>query len=282
LKQAVLLDTVPRRSPDEAMNSQDTSSGVTAMGRVEGKVAIVTGAASGLGRADAEALAREGARVVVTDVNEAGVLELATELNTRRAGSALALRQDVRDEARWREVVDAAVREFGGLHVLVNNAGVVQICTPESCTLEQFRFQNSVMSEGVFLGCRTAIPAIRASGGGSIVNVSSIASHLGYPVYFAYSAAKGAVRAMTKAIAIHCQMNKYNIRCNSIHPGAIETQMVRDSSKELGLDISAFAQTPSGLGRPADVANVVLFLASDESSYVNGAEILIDNALYVQ
>jgi 3(or 17)beta-hydroxysteroid dehydrogenase len=252
------------------------------MARVEGKVAIITGAASGLGRADAETLAREGARVVVTDVNAAGVEQLAAQLNAQRPGCAVALAQDVRDETRWQQVVDAAVKQFGALHVLVNNAGVVQICTPESCTLEQFRFQNSVMSEGVFLGCRTAIPAMRASGGGSIINVSSIASHLGYPVYFAYSAAKGAVRAMTKSIAVHCQTNKYNIRCNSIHPGAIETQMVRDSSKELGVDISVFRDAPGGLGQPADVANVVVFLASDESRFVNGAEILIDNALYVQ
>ena len=121
------------------------------------------------------------------------------------------------------------MRHFGGLHVLVNNAGVVKIATPETCTLDDFRFQNAVMTEGVFLGCKHAIPAIKASGGGSIINMSSMASHLGYPVYFAYSAAKGAVRSMTKAIAVHCQMNKYNIRCNSIHAGAIDTQMVRDS-----------------------------------------------------
>jgi 3(or 17)beta-hydroxysteroid dehydrogenase len=252
------------------------------MGRVSGKVAIVTGAATGLGRADAEALAREGARVVVTDINAGGIEQLAAELNARQPGSALALVQDVRNEQRWQDVVKAAVDTFGGLHVLVNNAGVVQMATPETCTLEQFRFHNAVMSEGVFLGCRTAIPALRASGGGSIVNVSSIASHLGYPVYFAYSAAKGAVRAMTKSIAVHCQMNKYNIRCNSIHPGAIETAMVRTSTRELGLEMTMYTESPTGIGQPADVANVVLFLASDESRYVNGAEILIDNALYVQ
>jgi 3(or 17)beta-hydroxysteroid dehydrogenase len=252
------------------------------MGRLDGKIAIVTGAATGLGRADAEALVREGARVVATDINETAGHELATKLNAARAGCALFLAQDVRDEARWTQVVAECVAHFGGLHVLVNNAGVVVIATPETCTLEQFRFQNQVMSEGVFLGCRSSIPAIRASGGGSIINMSSMASHLGYPVYFAYSAAKGAVRAMTKSVAIHCQMNKYGIRCNSIHPGAIETQMVRDATRELGMEMSMWEQSPTGLGQPSDVANVVVFLASDESRYINGAEILVDNALYVQ
>ena len=252
------------------------------MGRLDGKIAIVTGAATGLGRADAEALVREGARVVATDINETAGHELAAKLNAARPGSALFLAQDVRDEARWTQVVAECVSHFGGLHVLVNNAGVVVIATPETCTLEQFRFQNQVMSEGVFLGCRSSIPAIRASGGGSIINMSSMASHLGYPVYFAYSAAKGAVRAMTKSVAIHCQTNKYGIRCNSIHPGAIETQMVRDATRELGMEMSMWEQSPTGLGQPSDVANVVVFLASDESRYINGAEILVDNALYVQ
>lgn len=252
------------------------------MGRLDGKIAIVTGAATGLGRADAEAMVREGAHVVATDINETAGRELVASLNTTRPGSALFLPQDVRDERRWAEVVAECVSRFGGLHVLVNNAGVVVVATPETCTLEQFRFQNQVMSEGVFLGCRASIPAIRASGGGSIINMSSMASHLGYPVYFAYSAAKGAVRAMTKSVAIHCQMNKYNIRCNSIHPGAIETQMVRDATRELGMEMSMWEQSPTGIGQPTDVASLVVFLASDESRYINGAEILIDNALYVQ
>lgn len=252
------------------------------MGRLDGKIAIVTGAATGLGRADAEAIVREGAHVVATDINETAGRELVASLNTTRPGSALFLPQDVRDETRWAEVVAECVSRFGGLHVLVNNAGVVVVATPETCTLEQFRFQNQVMSEGVFLGCRASIPAIRASGGGSIINMSSMASHLGYPVYFAYSAAKGAVRAMTKSVAIHCQMNKYNIRCNSIHPGAIETQMVRDATRELGMEMSMWEQSPTGIGQPTDVASLVVFLASDESRYINGAEILIDNALYVQ
>jgi 3(or 17)beta-hydroxysteroid dehydrogenase len=252
------------------------------MGRVDGKVVIVTGGATGIGRADAMALAREGASVVVTDVNRTEGERVVDAINSARAGSALFLEQDVRDESRWQSVVAETTGKYGGLHVLVNNAGVVRIATPETCTLEDFRFQNAVMSEGVFLGCKHAIPAIRAAGGGSIINMSSVASHLGYPVYFAYSAAKGAVRAMTKAIAVYCQVNKYNIRCNSIRAGAIDTEMVRNSTRELGLEMSMWEQAPTGLGQPADVANLVVYLASDESRYVNGAEILVDNALTVQ
>jgi len=252
------------------------------MARLSGKVAVVTGAASGLGRADAEALAREGASVVLTDINVKAGQALADELNRERAGSALFLEQDVRDESRWAEVIRTSVKHFGRLDVLVNNAGVVIVATPETTTLEQFRFANAVMSEGVFLGCKHAIPAMRDSGGGSIINMSSVASHLGYPVFFAYSAAKGAVRSMTKSIAVHCQTNKYNIRCNSIHAGAIETPMIDQANKELGIDKSVYEASPQGLGRPEDVANLVVFLASDDSRFINGAELMLDNALTVQ
>ena len=137
------------------------------------------------------------------------------------------------------------------------------------------------MSDSVFLGCKHALPLMHESGGGSIVNMSSIASHLGYPIFFAYSAAKGAVRDMSKAIAIHCQMNDYKIRVNSVHPGAIDTPMIDQTASELGMDDKT-AITPVGLGQQEDVANVILFLASDESRFINGTEILIDNALSIQ
>lgn len=252
------------------------------MGRVSGKVAIVTGGSQGLGKADCEALAREGAKVVLTDIKDAQGEAVVAALNAAHPGCAMYLHQDVRDEARWVEVVEKTVAHFGRLDILVNNAGLVIPETPEATSLENFRLHNAVMSEGVFLGCKAAIPAMAKSGGGSIINVSSIASHLGYPIYFSYTAAKGAVRAMTKALAVWCQMQKYNIRVNSIHPGATDTPMVQDNMKQLGIPIESVKQSGPGLGQPEDVANVVLFLASDESVYLNGAELVLDNALSIQ
>lgn len=248
------------------------------MGRVSGKVAIITGAASGLGAADARLLAAEGATVVLTDINAERGLAIADELD----GDALFIKQDVSSESEWKAVINQVTERYGRLDILVNNAGVVIVATPEETTLDQFRFANSVMSEGVFLGCKYAIPAMRKSGGGSIINMSSVASHLGYPVFFAYGAAKGAVRSMTKAIAVHCQMNGDNIRCNSIHAGAIDTPMVENANKQMGIDTADQAASPIGVGAPEDVANMVLYLASDESRFVNGAELVIDNALTVQ
>lgn len=252
------------------------------MARLQGKVALVTGAASGLGRADAQALVREGARVVITDINETAGRELESALNRQASGSACFLAQDVSSERRWQEVYAETRARFGALHILVNNAGMVVIGTPESATLDQFHAHLRVMTDSVFLGCKYGIPLIKDSGGGSIINMCSTATHLGYPVFYAYSAAKGAVRSMTKSIAVHCQMNHYHIRCNSIHAGAIETPMVVKATADLGMPMSMYEQTPVGLGRPEDVANLVVYLASEESRFVNAAEIVIDNGLIAQ
>ena len=252
------------------------------MGRVEGKVSLVTGAGSGLGRADAIRLAEEGSKVVVTDIDAERGQAVADEINASFPNASLFLRLDVRDEARWMNVVGETVRLLGRLDVLANNAGVVVVATPESTTLDQFRFVNAVMSEGVFLGCKHAIPAMKAGGGGSIINMSSIASHRGLPQFFSYCVAKGAVASMTKCVAVHCQREGYNIRCNSIHAGTIDTPMVRASSRELGIKVSDHSNGWAGIGRPEDVANLVLYLASDESRFVNGAELFIDNAFTVQ
>jgi 3(or 17)beta-hydroxysteroid dehydrogenase len=250
------------------------------MGRVEGKVVLITGASQGLGLADAQVLAREGATIVMTDIKD-------TEGNAAAAaicdagGKASYMHQDASSEEQWGLIIQSIRDEHGRLDVLVNNAGLAITENPEQCTLETFRKQNAVMNEGVFLGCKAALPLMSESGGGSIINMASTASHLGFPVYFAYSAAKGAVRAMSKALAVHCQQSGYNIRVNTLHPGAIDTPMIDQVMVDFGLDDKENISPVVGMGKPEDVANVVLFLASDESRWVNGSEIMIDNALII-
>ncbi len=248
------------------------------MGRVEGKVALVTGGGSGLGKADCELLAAEGATVIVTDVK----LEPAQAVADAIGGTAMAL--DVASEQAWIDAIAAIEARFGRLDILVNNAGVVIVADCEQTTLEQFRWVNGIMSEGVFLGCKHAIPLMVKSGGGSIINMSSTGALLGYPVFFAYSAAKGAVRSMTKSIAVMCQEKGYKIRCNSVHPGAIETPMVQDASGRPGVEqpVPAGVLPPGSNGAPADVAAMVLYLASDESRFVTGAEFVVDNGLTIR
>jgi 3(or 17)beta-hydroxysteroid dehydrogenase len=248
------------------------------MGRVDGKVAIVTGAASGLGRAQATLLAREGARVVLTDVNAAAGASAADALGA----PACFLRHDVRDEASWQQVIAETLARFGRLDVLVNNAGIVVLATVEETTLEQWRAVQAVNSDGVFLGCKHAIAAmLRGGGAGSIVNLSSTAGLVGTPAFAAYAASKGAVRALSKTVAVHCAQRGYAIRCNSIHPGGIDTPMTQGlgalAAQAAPLALEALAKQPvARMGRPEDVAELVLYLASDASSLVNGAEIAID------
>jgi len=248
------------------------------MGRVDGKVALITGAASGLGLADAKLLAAEGARVVLTDIDAAKGAAAAEEIGE----GAMFLQHDVSSEEDWRAAMDAVEKAHGRLDILVNNAGVVILSSPEDCTLKEFRLAQAVMSEGVFLGCKAALPLLRQGDGGSIVNMSSTASHVGYPIFFAYTAAKGAVRSMSKSIAMHCQAAGYPVRCNSIHAGAIETPMVQFAQGRAG-EAQAIPETgvlpADSLGAPKDVASMVLYLASDESRFVTGAEFVVDNGL---
>jgi 3(or 17)beta-hydroxysteroid dehydrogenase len=247
------------------------------MGRVEGKVAIVTGAASGMGRADAVLLAREGAFVVLTDLNDQDGEAAAAAIGER----ALFLHHDVTDEDNWKQVVATTVERFGRLDILVNNAGMIALGTIVDTDLETWRKVNAVNSDGVFLGCKHAIPAMAASGGGSIVNMSSVAAISGQSFVAAYTASKGAVRSLTKNIAMFCKEQKNGVRCNSVHPDGVKTPMVVKVAK--GKD-TATAEDIEEVGRygnmcePEDVANLVLFLASDESRFINGAEMLIDNA----
>ena len=249
------------------------------MNRVSNKVAIITGAASGLGKADAIRLSEEGAKLVLTDINVQEGKLVAKDCKNE----ALFFEQDVSQENSWPDLMKATISEFGKLDILVNNAGIAPIGNIESTTTDQWHDILKVNLDSVFFGCRAVIPEMSKSGGGSIINMSSTTALVGLSPYLAYSAAKGGIRSMTKSIAMHCQEQKNNIRCNSIHPGSIFTPMVDNALQALAgiklmeQDDPEATRKAMGIGEPLDVANMVLFLASDESKHINGAELVIDN-----
>ncbi|GAB5488296.1 MAG: SDR family oxidoreductase [Parasphingorhabdus sp.] len=248
------------------------------MGRLEGKVAIITGAAKGLGEADARMFAKEGATVILTDVDQENGERVASEI-----GEAAEFHvQDVSKESSWEKLVGDVVNKHGKLDILVNNAGVVAPGTIETQTEDEYRFVMAVSADATFFGCKHAVKAMKETGGGSIVNMASIASVQGEPIVVAYAAAKGAVESMSRSVAVHCANNGYNIRCNSVHPAGILTPMVENIGADLvgrdDLRPNSEGPAPSQLGEPDDIANTVLFLASDESKFINGAAIRVDNA----
>jgi 3(or 17)beta-hydroxysteroid dehydrogenase len=242
-------------------------------GRLAGKVALITGGASGVGRADALLLAREGAKVVITDVNAEAGQALAAEI-----GKALFLKHDIASEQDWKAVVESTLARFGKLDVLVNNAAILQLGSIEDTTLEQWQKVMDINSTGYFLGCKYAVQAMKKNGGGSIVNMSSLAGIGGMSMFCGYSASKGAVSALTRNVAAYSKRMGYNIRCNSIHPDGIKTPMTAALAGKF--DPSELSNTADPLARmcdPEDVANAVLFLASDESRFINGVELRVDN-----
>jgi len=249
------------------------------MDRVKGKVAVVTGAASGLGKGAASLLAREGARVILTDIVEASGKEAAEEIR-REGGEAVFMKLDVSNESEWSKVMENILAEFGRVDVLVNNAGVELIKEIADTSLEEWRWLMSVNLDGVFLGTKYGIRAMRESGGGSIINISSVAGIVGtFDDTAAYCASKGGVRLLTKAAALECSKagHDYNIRVNSIHPGVIKTPMVEALLKDKDIRERLKDIHPIGfIGEPIDIAYVVLYLASDESRLVTGAEMVID------
>ncbi len=251
------------------------------MGRMSDKVALVTGAASGLGRATSLRLAEEGARVVLADISVEAGEALAKEMGDQ----ASFIRHDVTDETDWEAAVAHAGSQFGGLHAVVNNAGIVLVRSVEETTLEEWRRVMAVNLDGVFLGCKHGLRAMREKGG-SIVNLSSAAGLVGTPPFAAYSASKGGVRLLTKTVAAQCMQLGLPVRCNSVHPGGIDTPMTQTLAEAAGgagpitlETLGKYAQVEQVLGQPLDIANLVLFLCSDESKLLNGAEIAIDGGL---
>lgn len=243
-------------------------------GRLTDKVVLITGAAMGMGRQHALHMAREGAAVIVTDVADEAGKEVAAEIE-QAGGQAIYQRLDVVDEAQWHDAIKAGVQAFGRINVLVNNAGVLLFKAVHETDTAEWQRVLDVNLKGVFFGCKLILPAMREAGGGAIINVSSIYGLIGAPGAAAYQASKGAVRLLTKSAAV--DYAPFAIRVNSVHPGVIDTPMTRD----VLADEQARSQILQGtlLGRPAqpeEVARAVVFLASDEASYMTGSELVVD------
>jgi 3(or 17)beta-hydroxysteroid dehydrogenase len=244
------------------------------MGRVKNKVAIVSGGASGLGLASVQLLAAEGARVIVCDINQqqgeaaAGAIE-----------GAQFVRLDVTREAEWESLIDNVMADYGRLDILLNSAGIVRLASIEDTTEDLWRQINAVGTDGTFFGCKHALRVMKGQGSGSIINMCSTASIQGGPQIFAYAASKSAIRGMTKSIAVLSAQNGYGVRCNSIHPGNMRTPMLDGVQDIVRAQNPGAAQAMENIwvGEAIDVANMVLFLASDESKAVNGAAMVVDN-----
>lgn len=250
------------------------------MPRLEDKVVLLSGGASGIGAATARLVVREGGKAVLADRDEVKGFALAKELGAAAHFVAL----DVTQEPSWGVAVTATVEKFGALHGLLNAAGVGVRNDIENCTLEEYRRVNDINSLGTFLGCKASIAAMRGSGGGSIVNISSVLGLRGAAHAMAYSASKGAVRSLTKNVALHCAQMKYNIRCNSVHPGYIDTPMIAPRLEQnvenmTGRQFLEELHPLGRLGRAEEVASMILFLLSDESTFSTGSEFVCDGGL---
>ena len=256
------------------------------MNRLQDKVAIVTGGSLGLGKAQALLMASEGANIVVTDVKETDGREVVDEIKSKN-GKAIFIKHDVAEEKDWKTVMEHAVEKFGKVDIVVNNAGVALAKNVEDTTLEEWRWLMSINLDGVYLGTKYGILSMKKSGGGSIINLSSIEGLIGDPNLAAYNASKGGVRIFTKSAALYCAQKRYNIRINSVHPGYIWTPMVENFLKSQG-DVEKGRKAldqlhPIGhVGEPYDIAYGVLYLASDESKFVTGTELVIDGGYTAQ
>lgn len=242
------------------------------MARLSGKIALITGGAGGIGSATARKFVAEGAKVAVADADSAAAKKLAGELGP----AALGVDLDVREPTQWADAVSATVAAFGGLNVLINNAGVWRPATIANMTVDDFRLSVDVNLLGTLLGIQAVSEVMRSAGGGSIVNMSSGAGLGGFPGQIVYGATKWAVRGLTKTAAMELG-GPNGIRVNSIHPGAVDTPMVAAVANK---NVHAFDDNPvPRVARPAEIADLMLFLASDESTYITGSEVAIDGGL---
>ena len=242
--------------------------------RLEGKVALISGGARGMGAVEAKLFAKEGAKVIIGDMLEDEGRKVEAEIN-ESGGDCVFVLLDVSDEDAWRRAVNEAVSRYGKLDILVNNAGIYRAHIVEETTVEEWDQVMDINAKGVFLGTKHAIPAMRQAGGGSIVNISSVAGLVGSKQTTAYTASKGAVRLLTKSTAI--QYASEGIRANSVHPGTIVTPMTEGFLADDAMLEDRINRTPlKRLGRPEDVAYGALYLASDEASFVTGSELVID------
>lgn len=246
------------------------------MGRLTGKVAIITGAASGQGAVEAKLFADEGAKVIATDLNETLLNEVVAEINAKYGDVALAIKHNVAEEAEWIRVVEQAVEKFGKVNVLVNNAGISgKTHTLEDITVEEWNLVMNINALGNFLGMKHVVPEMKKVGGGSIVNISSLAGINGYGSLTPYAASKGATRILTKGAAN--QLGPDNIRVNSVHPGFVDTPMIAQyTSNEEAYNHLVSAIPLRTIAQPEDIAYSVIYLASDEARFVTGEELIID------
>ncbi|NVD43583.1 SDR family oxidoreductase [Qipengyuania atrilutea] len=254
--------------------------------RADGKLALVTGAAQGLGAAQAALLAREGARVLLTDINESGAKKTAAAICEEcGADTAFAIKHDVTDAADWDAAIDAAREKLGGLSVLVNNAGIGVAGNIETCSFEDWRRAFAVNVDSAFLGSQKALGLMKDYQPGSIVNISSIAGLIASDTMPAYNASKAAVWMLSKSVALHCAKQGWDIRCNSVHPTFVDTPILDGIGKRAGIDKEVVMgklarQIPLGrVGEPNDIAMGVLYLASDESRFMTGAELKLDGGI---
>ncbi|MXP09002.1 SDR family oxidoreductase [Pseudoblastomonas halimionae] len=255
-------------------------------GRVEGKLALITGGAQGLGAATGRRLVEEGARVVLSDLNGDRAAETAAAICADHGqDAAYAIAHDVADPEDWERVIAFTQDTLGGISVLVNNAGIGIRGDIETCTLEDWRRGFAVNVDSIFLGCQRALPIMADNQPGSIVNISSIAGLIASETMPAYNASKAAVWMLSKSIALHCAKKGWNIRCNSVHPTFVDTPIldgiVANTGREKDVVMGKLArQIPLGrVGEPVDIANGVLYLASDESKFMTGAELKLDGGI---